>query len=191
VINDIVGTSEIADLLGVSRQRVHQLMRTRGFPPAVALLAAGWVWAADDIVEWQLRHRPLAPGGAGSSPAVPARDRAHPRDDPWDADALRYLLTREEGRQWSRRELAECLRGQRDAAKRKPHRTRIAFALANQYGVRCHVDPGGTTLHLFRTDRRAPRPYRASAAQRRAWLKAERVRAVHERPDRGEVSARR
>lgn len=43
---------EIADLLGVSPQRVHQLMQRRDFPAPVAELAIGKVWERAAIVEW-------------------------------------------------------------------------------------------------------------------------------------------
>jgi hypothetical protein len=39
---DLVGVAEVAELLGVSRQRVHQLIREQaGFPDPVAHLRAG------------------------------------------------------------------------------------------------------------------------------------------------------
>jgi hypothetical protein len=41
---DLVGVSEIATILGVSRQRAHQLTKRADFPAAVAELAAGPVW---------------------------------------------------------------------------------------------------------------------------------------------------
>lgn len=35
---NLVGMAEVADLLGLSRQRADQLSRTTGFPPAVRLV---------------------------------------------------------------------------------------------------------------------------------------------------------
>lgn len=49
---ELVGTAEIAEMLGVSRQRVHELSKARDFPEPVALLGAGNIWQRDDIVEW-------------------------------------------------------------------------------------------------------------------------------------------
>jgi len=48
----LVGVREIAKLLGTSRQRADQLVRTKGFPEPVAELASGRVWARSDVVRW-------------------------------------------------------------------------------------------------------------------------------------------
>ena len=49
----LVGTAEIAVLLGVSRQRVLQLLdEGKGFPPPSQVLKMGNVWAEADVVEW-------------------------------------------------------------------------------------------------------------------------------------------
>lgn len=50
--DDLVGTAEIADLLGVSRQRVHQLVSRADFPEPVAKLAAGIIWNRLDVERW-------------------------------------------------------------------------------------------------------------------------------------------
>ncbi|MCU1451944.1 MAG: hypothetical protein JWN46_90 [Acidimicrobiales bacterium] len=47
-----MSTPEIAELLGISRQRVDQLSRTDGFPPPDAELAIGRVWARATIERW-------------------------------------------------------------------------------------------------------------------------------------------
>ena len=44
-----MSAAEIADLLGVRRQRVHQLRSTRGFPAPLAELRGGAVWDARAI----------------------------------------------------------------------------------------------------------------------------------------------
>lgn len=49
---DLVGTTEISNMLGVSRQRVTQLAATPAFPEPVARLAAGPIWDRSDIEEW-------------------------------------------------------------------------------------------------------------------------------------------
>lgn len=41
---DLVGAAEVAELLGVQRQRVTQLQTRAGFPAPVAVLRAGPVW---------------------------------------------------------------------------------------------------------------------------------------------------
>jgi predicted DNA-binding transcriptional regulator AlpA len=50
---DLVGVAEIAQLLGVSRQRVHQLLRDRpDFPESVAELVAGRIWLRTEVLTW-------------------------------------------------------------------------------------------------------------------------------------------
>ncbi len=50
---DLVGISEVAELLGVSRQRVDKISRTdEHFPTPVAELHAGRVWLRADVEEW-------------------------------------------------------------------------------------------------------------------------------------------
>lgn len=62
----LAGVSEIAELLGVSRQRVAELRRRPDFPGPVAQLKAGPVWRAGDLSrfadEWQRKPgRPRKP----------------------------------------------------------------------------------------------------------------------------------
>lgn len=50
---DLVSRVEIADILGLTKQRVHQLVTTtRGFPRPVATLAIGQVWDRAEVEEW-------------------------------------------------------------------------------------------------------------------------------------------
>lgn len=49
---ELMGTSEIATLLHVSKQRVSALAARPDFPAAVAALAMGKVWRAADVIEW-------------------------------------------------------------------------------------------------------------------------------------------
>jgi predicted DNA-binding transcriptional regulator AlpA len=165
---DLVGVHEIAELLGVSRQRVHQLAATPDFPTPVAELAAGDIWKREDIETWRTRMRPFR---RVKDVVVPPRDPERPQDDPWDANAVRYLLDTPEGCTWTRGNLMECLREQGNRLAREPDRVRDAARLAEQHGVERRADPGGKTLHFFRSDRKAPRPYPSSAAERRAWLR--------------------
>jgi predicted DNA-binding transcriptional regulator AlpA len=51
--DELVGTAEIAQMLGVVRQYVHRLSQEDPtFPKPVAELAAGRVWKRADIVKW-------------------------------------------------------------------------------------------------------------------------------------------
>jgi prophage regulatory protein len=54
----LVGAAEIQDLLGVTRTRVHQITRTKGFPEPYVTLRMGSVWAADEVEAWIREHRP-------------------------------------------------------------------------------------------------------------------------------------
>jgi prophage regulatory protein len=49
---DLVGVTEIGDLLGVSRQRAAQLSRLEGFPEPAAVLSAGRIWRRIDVEAW-------------------------------------------------------------------------------------------------------------------------------------------
>jgi hypothetical protein len=50
--DDLLGTAEIADLLGVSRQRADQLSRGDAFPAPVAELRSGRIWQRADVEAW-------------------------------------------------------------------------------------------------------------------------------------------
>lgn len=49
-----MGVTEIAALLGVSRQRADQISRQKGFPEPVAVLSGGRqrIWNAADVRKW-------------------------------------------------------------------------------------------------------------------------------------------
>lgn len=51
-VDELVGVTEIGDLLGVSRQRADQLTRIEGFPEAIAAIAAGRIWRRADVEAW-------------------------------------------------------------------------------------------------------------------------------------------
>lgn len=53
----LMGLTEVAEFLGLSRQRVHQLTKTDpSFPPPAARLSAGLVWETDAIEAWARRR---------------------------------------------------------------------------------------------------------------------------------------
>jgi predicted DNA-binding transcriptional regulator AlpA len=59
---DLVSVTEIAELLGISRQRVNQLIDTYDdFPEPEARLAIGRVWRREEIEAWAECH-PRKPG---------------------------------------------------------------------------------------------------------------------------------
>ncbi len=55
LMHHLVGTAEIADLLAVSRQRVHQLTSRKDFPAPVAVLASATIWEREAVEEWARR----------------------------------------------------------------------------------------------------------------------------------------
>ena len=57
VNHHLMGVTEVAKRLGVSRQRVHQLRSGPDFPEPVALLAAGPIGESIDIEDWVAEHR--------------------------------------------------------------------------------------------------------------------------------------
>lgn len=158
---ELAGVYEVAEEIGVSRQRVYVLAQTYGFPKPLAVLRSGSVWDLSEIRRWRNEMRPES----NATPRVPDRDPDRPADDPWDADAVRYLMPLT-GR--SRGWLMEHLRGQE---RLDPRDVDVARATARQHGVEVRAHPDGRTFHLFRTDSEAPTPYPASEAERRAWRK--------------------
>lgn len=51
-MHHLVGLSEIAELLGVSRARADQLARQVGFPQPEAVITAGRIWRREDVEKW-------------------------------------------------------------------------------------------------------------------------------------------
>ncbi len=49
---DLVGASEIAAMLGVSRQYADRLSRTDDFPDPLGEVNAGRIWERDDVEAW-------------------------------------------------------------------------------------------------------------------------------------------
>ncbi|MDE0778276.1 MAG: DNA-binding protein [Nocardioides sp.] len=50
--HDLMGVTEIAELLGLTRQRVHQLRQSEDFPRPVADISAGSIWERADVEAW-------------------------------------------------------------------------------------------------------------------------------------------
>jgi len=60
IVESLVGSYELTQLLGVKRARVFQITNTADFPPPAAVLAMGSIWRLEDIKEWAYRKgRPL------------------------------------------------------------------------------------------------------------------------------------
>lgn len=51
-MHHLVGATEIAAMLGVTRQRVQQLAQEPDFPKPAVILKAGKVWHTEEIEEW-------------------------------------------------------------------------------------------------------------------------------------------
>lgn len=51
-MHHLVGVAEVAEILGVSPQRVHQLRKREDFPAPLVKLAAGYVWERVAIEQW-------------------------------------------------------------------------------------------------------------------------------------------
>lgn len=54
----LMGQAEIADRLGVTRQRVQQLIGKSNWPEPFDVLAMGKVWWIKDVNDWIREHRP-------------------------------------------------------------------------------------------------------------------------------------
>ena len=51
----LVGATEIAKLLGLTRQRVHQLAALDDFPRPTAILSSSIIWEREAVEEWARR----------------------------------------------------------------------------------------------------------------------------------------
>lgn len=59
---DLVGTAEVAAMLGVSRQRVLALAKRGDFPSPLAVLSMGNVWRGSDVRKWAAERGRGLPG---------------------------------------------------------------------------------------------------------------------------------
>lgn len=56
-VPDVMGVSEIAERLGVTKKRADQIVKEKGFPDGKRL-KMGMVWSAPDVEDWITKHRP-------------------------------------------------------------------------------------------------------------------------------------
>ena len=56
VVHHLVGAAEIGRMLGVSRQRVQQLVKRKDFPAPEVTLEMGKVWQRSEVVAWARTH---------------------------------------------------------------------------------------------------------------------------------------
>lgn len=58
----LAGRTELAEMLGVSRQRARQLTERPDFPAPVAVMRRGPIWRVEDLEHWAARvGRTLTP----------------------------------------------------------------------------------------------------------------------------------
>lgn len=78
-VAELVGTAEIAQMVGISRQRVNEIARTDpDFPAPEAELAAGRIWSRQSIEAWMAeRARPKQGATVTDIRGVPV---IHPRE---------------------------------------------------------------------------------------------------------------
>jgi prophage regulatory protein len=69
VTHHLVGTAEIAVLLGVGRQQANRITRRPDFPEPEARLSAGGVWLREDVERWAAEHASRRPGRPPTRPA--------------------------------------------------------------------------------------------------------------------------
>jgi predicted DNA-binding transcriptional regulator AlpA len=56
-VPDVMGVSEIAERLGVTKKRGDQIVKEKGFPDG-RRLRMGTVWSTEDVETWIAAHRP-------------------------------------------------------------------------------------------------------------------------------------
>ena len=78
-VETLLGNAELGKLLGVSRQRVSQLVTREDFPAPRAVLIMGGVWALDDVIAWADRTgRTLDFGSLSGSSSRAKGDHSKP-----------------------------------------------------------------------------------------------------------------
>jgi prophage regulatory protein len=55
VTHHLVGVAEVAAMLGVTRQRVNQLVSRPDFPKPEVELSAGRIWRREEVETWARR----------------------------------------------------------------------------------------------------------------------------------------
>jgi hypothetical protein len=117
-----------------------------------------------------VHSKPLPGGIGGSHRPLPPSTHPNPRnDDPWDNDAVHWLLDQPGGERWTRGVLMECLRRQANQVERNPRRVEEAARFAKRHGVVLERTERGSRsiVRFYRTDDTAP-GYPGSEAARRA-----------------------
>jgi prophage regulatory protein len=62
-MHHLVGLTEVAEMLGVSKQRVVQLAQNyEDFPKPEAVLTTGRIWKRSDVEKWVRKHPDRRPG---------------------------------------------------------------------------------------------------------------------------------
>lgn len=91
---------------------------------------------------------------------LPPTTYPNPRnDDPWDHDAVQWLLLQDRNSRWTRGSLFEALRRQSHLERNRPDLLADASRLASRYGVR-QIDVArgtGQITRIVRTDPGAPK----------------------------------
>lgn len=75
----LMGQAEIADRLGVTRQRVQQLIARADWPEPYEVLAMGKVWRTEDVEAWIKENRPAIADQEPLSDGPPLGRRHGPR----------------------------------------------------------------------------------------------------------------
>lgn len=57
-VDNILGTSEVAEVLGVSKQRIHALRKMVEFPEPVRVLASTPLWDKEEVLSFLAVWRP-------------------------------------------------------------------------------------------------------------------------------------
>lgn len=57
-VEDILGTSEVAEVLGVSKQRIHSLRQTIDFPEPMLQLASTPLWDRQEVMAFLAKWKP-------------------------------------------------------------------------------------------------------------------------------------
>jgi hypothetical protein len=153
---DVVVVAEPSDIAGRSKAGLR-------------LLYVALTRATKELVV--VHSRPLPAGiGTHHRPAPPSSYPNPRNDDPWDNDAVHWLLEQPGGERWTRGVLMECLRRQPNQLARNAERVADAARFAKRHGViqEATARGGRPITRLYRTDDKAP-DYPSTEAARKGW----------------------
>jgi transcriptional regulator with XRE-family HTH domain len=157
-----LGLRELAEIVGRPPSTINRIEHGH-VEPSVSLMAEvleACGFALTVVPNWAAPTRRDTVVPSASSPEPPTTYPNPRHNDPWDNDAVHWLLKQQGGSRWTHGVLFEHARRQRRLVERDAPRLSGAAELAARHGV-LQIDMfdhelGKQIVHLIRTDANAP-----------------------------------